>query len=114
MNNTMPYEKSDKELMLTAADGMRLQPFASAPYAPATLATPFSEFEQSEPGVPLSHYFWVIKRHRWKALSFIVATVLATIIVSKRITPIYDATATIDIDRQSPTAVVGQEASRSS
>jgi capsular exopolysaccharide synthesis family protein len=39
-----------------------------------------------------------------------VACVLATLIVSLRLTPVYEATATIDIDRQSPAGIIGQEA----
>ena len=35
---------------------------------------------------------------------------LATLIVSLRLTPIYESTATVDIDRQMPTGVLGQEA----
>ena len=34
---------------------------------------------------------------------------LATLIVSLRLTPIYESTATMDIDRQMPTNVLGQE-----
>ncbi len=39
-----------------------------------------------------------------------LATVLATLIVSLRLTPIYESTTTIDIDRRMPTGVLGQEA----
>jgi capsular exopolysaccharide synthesis family protein len=39
-----------------------------------------------------------------------VAVVLATLIVSLRLTPIYESTVTVDIDRQMPTGVLGQEA----
>jgi len=34
---------------------------------------------------------------------------IATIIVSKRLTPLYESTAVIDIDRQTPAAVLGNE-----
>lgn len=100
----MHYENSEKELVL-AGDSYRL-----APASPAVLP----EWEGEEPGVPLSHYFWVVKRHRWKILIFVLASVAATAIVSSRITPIFESTATVDIDRQSPSGVVGQEAMRSS
>jgi capsular exopolysaccharide synthesis family protein len=73
-----------------------------------------AEVEQDGPVTPLSHYLWLLKRHRWKLLAFVLACTLATWIISARITPIYEATATIDIDRQSPQGVIGQEASRSS
>lgn len=64
--------------------------------------------------VPLSHYIWLLKRHRWKILAFVLTCTLATWVVSKRLTPIYESTATIDVDRQTPQGVIGQEAVRSS
>ena len=81
----------------------------AAPYsAPFVL-----EAESEEASIPLSHYLWILKRHRWKILSFVVACVLATLVVSSRLTPIYESTATVDIDRQTPTGVIGQESMRS-
>ena len=38
---------------------------------------------------------------------------IATLIVSKRLTPIYESTVTVDIDRHVPAGVVGQEAAQS-
>ncbi|MBK9169829.1 MAG: polysaccharide biosynthesis tyrosine autokinase [Bryobacterales bacterium] len=64
--------------------------------------------------LPLGHYFWILKRHRWKILSFVLAGVLATFLVSSRLQPVYESTVTIDIDRQMPTGVIGQEATRTS
>jgi capsular exopolysaccharide synthesis family protein len=63
-------------------------------------------------GVPLSHYLWILKRHRWKILGFVLGCTAATVIVSSRITPVYESTATVDIDRQMPSAAVGQDATR--
>ena len=68
-----------------------------------------SEPEPEPPAVPLTHYLWILKRHRWKIAPFILASVVCTYIVSKRLTPIYESTATVDIDRRMPTGVVGQE-----
>src|SRR5258708_39195099 len=58
-------------------------------------------------GPSLSQYLWVVKRHRWKLLGFVIFSVIATIIVSKRLTPLYESTAVIDIDRPTPAAVLG-------
>src|SRR5262249_46771866 len=58
---------------------------------------------------PLSHYLWVIRRRKWPLLIFVVFAVAATIIVSSRLTPYYESTATVDVDRMIPTAVIGQE-----
>ncbi len=68
--------------------------------------------EPDEPTVPLSHYLWILKRHRWKILSFVAACVLAVFLVSERITPIYESTATIDVDRRMPAGVLGQDAAQ--
>ncbi len=63
--------------------------------------------------MPLSQYLWILKRHRWKILGAIATCVIGTAIVSARLTPIYEATATVDIDRSVPTGILGQEAVQS-
>jgi uncharacterized protein involved in exopolysaccharide biosynthesis len=68
--------------------------------------------EPEQPSVALSNYLWILRRHLWKILCFVFVSVAATLIVSSRLTPIYESTATVDIDRQMPTAIIGQEASR--
>ena len=73
-----------------------------------------SRVEESEPQesqAPLSHYLWIIRRRKWPLLIFVVFAVASTIIVSSRLTKYYESTATLDIDRLVPTAVVGQESS---
>jgi polysaccharide biosynthesis transport protein len=62
-------------------------------------------------GVQLSHYLWILRRYRWRMLSFVAVALLATVVISSRLTPIYEATATIDIDREAPMNAVGQESS---
>jgi polysaccharide biosynthesis transport protein len=69
------------------------------------------EPEPQESQTPLSHYLWVLRRRKWPLLAFVVLAVAATIIVSSRLTPYYESTATIDVDRMVPTAVVGQDSS---
>ena len=84
----------------------------SVPATPEFVAMPpaftYAEPEPEGSTIPLSHYLWILRRRRWEILAFVAASVLATIIVSSRLTPIYEATATIDIDRQVPANVVGQ------
>src|SRR5436190_3084618 len=76
---------------------------------------PFSgpEVETAPASVPLSHYLWLLRRHWWKILGFVALSVAAAVIVSSRLIPIYESTATVDIDRQMPSAVIGQESTRS-
>ncbi len=69
-----------------------------------------AEYEPQAAHVPLSHYLWILRRHGWKIAGFVAAVVIATLIVSLRLTPIYESTVTVDIDRQMPTGVLGQEA----
>jgi succinoglycan biosynthesis transport protein ExoP len=64
------------------------------------------------PGTSISHYLWLVRRNRWRILLFVAASVAATVIVSSRLTPVFEATATVDIDREVPTGIVGQEARR--
>ncbi|MCS7026094.1 MAG: polysaccharide biosynthesis tyrosine autokinase [Bryobacteraceae bacterium] len=100
----MPLDKTERELMVMP------EPYRVAPWmSPVAIPEP----EGEEEGAPLSHYFWVFRRHRWKILAFVTLSVLATAVVSTRITPIYESTATVDVDRQTPTGVVGQESTRS-
>ena len=68
--------------------------------------------EYDEPALPLSHYFWILKRHKWMLLSFVAVSAIGALIVSSRLTPIYESTVTIDIDRQAPAGIIGQDASR--
>ncbi len=65
-----------------------------------------------ESGVPLSHYLWILKRHRWRILSFVLFCVAATLVISSRLTPVYESTSTVDIDRQVPTSIIGQDSTR--
>ncbi|MBZ5723968.1 MAG: polysaccharide biosynthesis tyrosine autokinase [Acidobacteriia bacterium] len=77
-----------------------------------TVYPSYSCAEPEEPAVPLSHYRWVLKRHRWKILAFVLTSVIATAVVSSRLTPVYEAVATLDVDRQAPAGVIGQDANR--
>ena len=73
---------------------------------------PEPEPPQAAP-VPLAHYLWILRRNAWRLLGFIAVCVIGTLLISLRLTPIYEATATVDIDRQSPPGIIGQEATRS-
>ena len=72
----------------------------------------FGDSEPEEPTVPLSHYLWILRRHKWRIMAFITVCVASVAIVSSRLTPIYESTSTLDIDRQAPAAVIGQDAAR--
>ena len=71
-----------------------------------------AEYESAAAHVPLAHYLWIIRRQGWKMLLFIALVMVATLIVSLRLTPIYESTVTIDIDRRMPTGVLGEESAQ--
>ncbi|MGQ9635637.1 MAG: GumC family protein [Bryobacteraceae bacterium] len=103
---------ADPSRLLPPAGGPLAAPGSGpGPYPPGGWYGPEYEFEQ--PGTPLSHYVWILKRHRWKILSFVATCVIATLVVSQRLTPIYESTATIDIDRRMPTGILGPESAQS-
>ncbi len=67
------------------------------------------EQQSDEPSIPLSHYLWLIRRNRWRILTTVGVFAIATFVISQRLTPMYDATAVVDIDRQTPAALIGQD-----
>lgn len=80
---------------------------------PNYAAIPVDErLEPETPSVPLSHYLWILRRHFWKIGAFVAACVLATFVVSSRLHPIYESTATIDVDRQAPSQIVGADSNQ--
>lgn len=78
-----------------------------APYRGAATSPPKGETELDERALPLSHYVWVLKWHRWKILAFVVTALLATWLITARLTPLYEATTTVDVDRQMPRGGMG-------
>jgi capsular exopolysaccharide synthesis family protein len=84
-----------------------------AAYATPLYAPLAYEEEAEETRLPLSQYLSILKRYRWRLVGFSLAAVLLTWVVSARLTRIYEATATIDVDRATPADVVGQDSARS-
>src|ERR1035441_9965278 len=70
------------------------------------------ETEAEAPTVPLSHYLWIFRRNWWKILLFVACAVAATAVISMRLTPVFESTVPIDIDRQMPSGIIGQESTR--
>jgi capsular exopolysaccharide synthesis family protein len=79
-------------------------------FPPAPPAILLQDQEQDEVHLPFSHYVWVLRRNAWKILLFIAGVTAAAGFVSLRLTPIYEATATLYVDRQEARGIVGQEA----
>jgi succinoglycan biosynthesis transport protein ExoP len=73
---------------------------------------PYPEFEPAHPRVSATHYLQVVFRQKWKILMFVATCMLASYLICSRLTPIYEATTKVDVDRRVPVGVVGQEASQ--
>src|ERR1039458_9972770 len=71
------------------------------------------DIESEEVSIPLSHYLWILRRHCWNILAFMLVCAVSALVVSKRLTPIYESTVTVDVDRQVPTGIIGQDAAQS-
>jgi polysaccharide biosynthesis transport protein len=100
-----------KQLKLTEVLPPELQnnPVIPAYYASLPMQ---EELETDAPAVPLSHYLWILRRHVWKIVAFVAICLLATFVVSARLQPIFEATATVDVDRQAPSEIVGEDSTR--
>lgn len=89
----------------------RMTPMAAYQQGPLAPATVFlSEGEAQQVSLPLSHYLWILRRHFWKMAAFVAVMMLATAVVSLRLTPVYESTATLYVDRQEAKGIVGQDA----
>ena len=69
------------------------------------------EQELEEPGTPLSHYLWILRRHRYKLILFVVLSVLGTYFFTSRLSPTFEATAVLEIDRQAISGPVANDSS---
>ena len=96
---------NDQKYLVPAADSAPVVPERIAFYQAAA-----PEPEQESASLPIAHYLWMLSRHKWRLLLFVAIAVASTIVVSSRLTPYYESTATIDVDRMAPNAVIGQEA----
>lgn len=88
-----------------------LQPIQIPPDAYASVPTVAvsSPFDNTEGAVPLSHYLWVVRRQSWKIGALVLSSIILTFIISYRLKPIYEATTSISIDREAPSALVGDD-----
>jgi succinoglycan biosynthesis transport protein ExoP len=99
---------NESGLTVTSANPEALPGFPLSSYSGPASIDP----EVGELRIPLSHYIGIVRRHAWTIASFVAACVLLSFVVSERMQPVYESTATIDVDRQAPAGIVGEAASR--
>src|SRR5689334_18169309 len=95
------------ESSVTPVAPRAMQQLALPPGPVPAMAIP--ETDAEDVSLPLSHYLWILRRHGWRIAAFVGAMIFATAIVSVRLTPLYESTATLYVDRQEAKGVVGQD-----
>jgi polysaccharide biosynthesis transport protein len=105
---------ADNEFLSKLPAPVEDSPDRNLPMSMGAYRTPnfVPEIEAADAAVPLSHYLWILKRNWWRIALFVVCSVACTLVLSSRLVPMYESTATIDIDRQMPSGVIGQESMR--
>ncbi|MGA7410129.1 MAG: polysaccharide biosynthesis tyrosine autokinase, partial [Bryobacteraceae bacterium] len=73
-----------------------------------------SRAEHADDTIPIAHYLWVVRRQAWKIVVFVLTSLVVTFLISSRLQPIYESAVGINIDRQAPSGVVGEEAQKMS
>jgi capsular exopolysaccharide synthesis family protein len=103
----------DKNLMKALPSPFEERNGQYLPVPAAVFNTPnYVEMEPEQASIPFSHYLWILRRQWWKVLTFVTIAAVATLVISKRLTPVYESTATVDVDRQMPSGIIGQEANK--
>lgn len=104
MNHDQP---TPQDLLAQPGQVTSLAAYQQAPLSPATII--LSEAGAGRVSLPLSHYAWILRRHVWAIIAFVLLVCFATAVVSLRLTPVYESTATLYVDRQEARGIVGQE-----
>jgi capsular exopolysaccharide synthesis family protein len=95
------------------------QPVLNVPNVPAPLAPVgvpevgvpllLGADETADVQLPLSHYVWLVRTHWIKMAAFVAFAVIATAMVTARLTPQYEAKASLYLDRNAAKNLVGQD-----
>jgi polysaccharide biosynthesis transport protein len=64
------------------------------------------------PPADMPRYWAIVRRRFWRIAGVAAACTLAAWLISTHLTPVYESTATVDVDRLMPTGILGQEAAR--
>jgi capsular exopolysaccharide synthesis family protein len=92
----------------SASPSEALVPRSDGKVAPSVLRAARSA-DAPRGGLPFSHYVWLFRTHLIKVIAFVVLALIATALVTVRLTPIYESTATLYIDRAAEKDIVGKD-----
>ena len=102
----MPTDRNDYFQQSTLNSPGALAP---VPLAEATSPLLISSDDSSDVQLPLSHYVWLVRTHWIQMAAFIAFAVIATAMVTARLTPQYEGKATLYLDRNAAKNLVGQD-----
>jgi capsular exopolysaccharide synthesis family protein len=89
----------DKPTTDESAGKLVPRPAATALYGEAELAASYDAAQSSDVAAMLWEYWRIFRKHRWQAISIIVAVVALGMLRTLMMTPLYTATARVQIDR---------------
>src|SRR5579863_5362895 len=61
---------------------------------------------------PTPAYHAVVRHHWWKGVLFVICCTFLAYQISIRMKPMYETTATVEVDDQQPTGVIGKDAEK--
>lgn len=73
------------------------------------LAAPRASVSEPLERVPVTQYLYAIYRNRWRILPFTLLCALAALVLSLRMTPLYEAATVLDVDRNGEVEAIGAE-----
>ncbi|MDZ7638305.1 MAG: polysaccharide biosynthesis tyrosine autokinase [Bryobacterales bacterium] len=73
------------------------------------LRPPQQPMDEALDRVPITQYLYAIYRNRWRIVPFTMLSIVATLLVSLRMTPLYEAITVLDVDRNGEVEAVGSE-----
>jgi polysaccharide biosynthesis transport protein len=92
------------------AERVRTEIVAQPFHAP--FESPFNLVEE-QAGVSLKHLRDVVTKNRWKILSFMVFATVLTAMVTRTLTPLYESTVKVNVERRGNGGFIGSQASSS-
>lgn len=102
----MQNERNDFSQITAASNAGALTQVSSQELASPLLINPE---EPTEVQLPLSHYLWLVRTHWVKMAAFVAFAVIATAMVTARLTPLYESKASLYLDRNAAKNIVGQD-----
>jgi len=102
----MPNERNEFSQITAASTAGALTPVPAQDVSTPLLINPE---ESSEVQLPLSHYLWLVRTHWIKMAGFVAFAVIATAMVTARLTPLYESKAILYLDRNAAKNIVGQD-----